>query len=33
MSFVMPSQYTKETLPRPNDASVEIKEVCEGGGG
>ncbi|KIZ02468.1 SOUL heme-binding protein [Monoraphidium neglectum] len=27
MSFVMPSQYTKDTLPRPNDASVEIKEV------
>ncbi|GBF93060.1 hypothetical protein Rsub_05671 [Raphidocelis subcapitata] len=27
MSFVMPSKYTKETLPRPNDPSVEIKEV------
>jgi hypothetical protein len=27
MSFVMPSKYTKATLPKPNDASVEIKEV------
>lgn len=27
MSFVMPSKYTKDTLPRPNDPSVEIKEV------
>lgn len=27
MSFVMPSKYTLETLPRPNDPSVEIKEV------
>lgn len=27
MSFVMPSKYNKETLPRPNDGSVEIVEV------
>ncbi|KAI8468954.1 MAG: SOUL hem-binding protein [Monoraphidium minutum] len=27
MSFVMPSKYTKDTLPRPNDDSVAIKEV------
>jgi hypothetical protein len=27
MSFVMPSKYTKDTLPKPNDPDVVIKEV------
>jgi len=27
MSFVMPSKYDLKTLPRPNDASVEIHET------
>lgn len=27
MSFVMPGKYTASTLPRPNDPSVQIKEV------
>eukprot|EP01121_Diplochlamys_sp_Union-15-3_P014936 TRINITY_DN4836_c0_g1_i1.p1 TRINITY_DN4836_c0_g1~~TRINITY_DN4836_c0_g1_i1.p1 ORF type:complete len:216 (+),score=42.34 TRINITY_DN4836_c0_g1_i1:38-649(+) len=27
MSFVMPSQFTKETLPKPNNSNIEIKEV------
>lgn len=27
VSFVMPSQYTMETLPRPNNAAVTIREI------
>ena len=27
MSFVMPSAYTKESLPKPNDSSVQIKNT------
>eukprot|EP00128_Syssomonas_multiformis_P013101 Colp12_sorted_trinity150504_noHs@11319 len=29
MCFVMPSQYTMETLPKPTDPNVEIKELPE----
>jgi hypothetical protein len=29
MSFVMPSNYTVENLPKPNNASVEVKKVPE----
>ena len=27
MAFVMPSKYTKESLPKPNDEDVKIEEV------
>ena len=27
VSFVMPSKYTRETLPKPNNENVKIKEV------
>lgn len=27
MSFVMPSKYTKDTLPQPNNPDVQIVEV------
>jgi hypothetical protein len=30
MSFVMPSKYTRETLPRPNNPDVNIVEVRQG---
>ena len=29
MSFVMPSNYSVENLPRPNNASVEVKKILE----
>jgi hypothetical protein len=29
MSFVMPSAYTKETLPKPNDPNVQIKNTAD----
>jgi hypothetical protein len=29
MSFVMPSAYTKETLPKPNDPNVNIKKTAD----
>ena len=29
MSFVMPSNYTKDNLPKPNDASVSIKTTSQ----
>jgi len=29
VSFVMPSKYTQETLPKPNNENVKIKEVPE----
>ena len=29
MSFVMPSAYTKEKLPKPNDANVQIKNTAD----
>lgn len=29
MSFVMPANYTKESLPKPNDSSVTIKTTAE----
>jgi len=29
MSFVMPSAYTKETLPKPNDPNVKIKNTAD----
>ncbi len=29
MSFVMPSEYTKDNLPKPNDASINIKTTAE----
>ena len=29
ISFVMPSKYTKETLPRPGNENVKIREVPE----
>jgi hypothetical protein len=29
MSFVMPSAYTKENLPKPNDPSVQIKNTAD----
>ena len=29
VSFVMPSKYTKETLPKPNNENVKIKEIPE----
>lgn len=29
VSFVMPSQYTMETLPKPNNADVHLREVSE----
>ena len=29
VSFVMPSKYTKESLPRPNNKNVNIKEIPE----
>lgn len=29
MSFVMPADYTKENLPKPNDSSVSIKTTAE----
>jgi len=29
MSFVMPSAYTKENLPKPNDPNVQIKNTSE----
>jgi hypothetical protein len=29
MSFVMPSQYTKENLPKPNDPDVQIKNTTD----
>ncbi len=29
MSFVMPSAYTKENLPKPNDPSVQIKKTAD----
>ncbi len=28
ISFIMPSKYTKDTLPRPNNSAVEIKEMA-----
>lgn len=28
LSFVMPAKYTIDTLPRPNNARVQIKEVA-----
>lgn len=30
MSFVMPSKYTMETLPKPNNKDISIKEVGAG---
>jgi hypothetical protein len=29
MSFVMPSEYTKDNLPKPNDSSIIIKTTTE----
>jgi hypothetical protein len=29
MSFVMPGDYTKDNLPKPNDASVSIKTTAQ----
>jgi hypothetical protein len=29
MSFVMPSEYTKEKLPKPNDPNVQIKNTAD----